>query len=78
MEPTGPRRRRLAKIAAGLTSRQMAVLTLVAQGLTYKAVGETLCLSERTVKYHMGEILERLHLENRSQVIAWAAHARLR
>jgi DNA-binding NarL/FixJ family response regulator len=63
---------------AGLTSRQMAVLTLVAQGLTYKAVGETLCLSERTVKYHMREILDRLHLENRSQVIAWAAHARLR
>ena len=55
-----------------LTPRQVAVLTLVAQGLTYKEVGETLCLSERTVKYHMGEILDRLHLEKRAEVIAYA------
>ena len=58
---------------AELTPRQMEILTLVAQGLTYKEVGEALCLSERTVKYHMGEILNRLHLENRAQVIAYAA-----
>ena len=56
-----------------LTHRQMAVLTLVAQGSTYSEVGEALCLSERTIKYHMGEILNRLHLENRAQVIAYAA-----
>jgi two-component system NarL family response regulator len=29
-------------------------------------------LSERTIKYHMGEIIERLHLENRRQVIDYA------
>jgi two-component system NarL family response regulator len=56
-----------------LTSRQMEVLTLVAQGMTYKEVGAALHLSERTIKYHMGEILNRLHLENRAQVIAYAA-----
>ncbi len=56
----------------GLTPRQMEVLTLVAQGLTYKKVGAALCLSERTVKYHMREILKRLHLDNRAQVIAYA------
>jgi len=56
----------------GLTPRQVAVLTLVAQGLTYKEIGETLCLSERTVKYHMGEILNRLHFEKRAEVIAYA------
>jgi len=55
-----------------LTPRQMEVLTLVAQGLTYKEVGAALYLSERTVKYHMGQILKRLHLENRAQVIAYA------
>lgn len=57
----------------GLTPRQTEVLTLVAQGLTYKEVGAALCLSERTVKYHMREILKRLHLKNRAQVIAYAA-----
>jgi len=56
----------------GLTPRQTEVLTLVAQGLTYKEVGNALCLSERTVKYHMKEILNRLHLDNRAQVIAYA------
>ena len=58
--------------APALSSRQMEVLTLAAQGLTYKEVGEALCLSERTVKYHVGEILKRLHLKNRAQLIAYA------
>jgi len=60
-----------------LTSRQMQVLSLVAQGLTYKQVGDALGLTERTVKYHMGEILGRLHLKNRAQVIAFAARTGL-
>lgn len=57
---------------AGLTERQTEVLRLVASGLTYKAVGRQLALSERTVRYHMAEIMDRLHLEHRSQVIAYA------
>ncbi len=56
-----------------LSPRQMQILTLVAQGQTYRQVAETLAISEPTVKYHMGEILDRLHLENREQVIAYAA-----
>ncbi len=59
--------------AAGLSDRQMQILTLVAQGQTYRQVAETIGIAERTVKYHMAEILERLHLENRAQVIAYAA-----
>lgn len=56
----------------GLSARQVEVLTLVASGLTYKEVGARLFLTERTVKYHMAEILARLHLENRAQVIEYA------
>ena len=59
--------------AASLSSRQTQILTLVAQGQTYKQVAETIGITERTVKYHMAEILERLHLENRAQVLAYAA-----
>jgi two-component system NarL family response regulator len=44
----------------------------VADGLSYKEVGARLYLSPRTVKYHMGEIMDRLHLENRAQVLAHA------
>lgn len=58
--------------ANGLTARQTEVLRLVAQGLTYREVGERLSLSERTVRFHMTEIISRLHLQNRSQVLAYA------
>jgi DNA-binding NarL/FixJ family response regulator len=58
---------------ADLTGRQLEVLTLVAQGLTYVQIGEALHLSEPTIRYHMSQILERLHLDNRAQVIAYAA-----
>ncbi len=58
--------------AGRLTERQTDVLRLVSAGLTYKEVGAALALSEVTVRYHMGEIMRLLHLENRSQVIAYA------
>ena len=56
-----------------LTERQTEVLRLVSTGLTYKEVGLKLSLSEVTVRYHMSEIMHLLHLEHRSQVIAYAA-----
>ncbi len=55
-----------------LTRRQVEVLRLVSSGMTYKEVGANLALSEVTIRYHMGEIIRLLHLENRSQVIAYA------
>jgi len=55
-----------------LNPRQIQVLRLVAGGLSYKEVGARLFLSERTIKYHMAEIMNRLHLENRTQVLAFA------
>jgi DNA-binding NarL/FixJ family response regulator len=58
---------------ADLTARQREILTLIAQGMTYEKMGKTLGLTERTIRYHMEEIIQRLHLENRSQVIAYAA-----
>jgi DNA-binding NarL/FixJ family response regulator len=58
--------------APELTPRQREILVLVSDGLTYKEVGATLNLSENTVKYHMGEVLQRLHLKNREQVVAYA------
>ncbi len=61
----------------GLSPRQIEVLGLVAQGLTYKEVGARLGLSEPTIKYHMGEIIQRLHLENRAQVLEYARRMKL-
>ncbi len=62
----------IRKERAVLSPREIEVLTLVAQGLTYKEVGARLCLSERTIKYHMGETLGRLHAENRAEVVEYA------
>jgi len=62
-----------------LTDSQRRILQLVAQGLTYKEVALHMNLAERTIKYHMGEIADRLHLENRAQAIAFASqHLRLK
>lgn len=58
--------------AKGLNKRQKEVLTLVAQGLSYKEVGTRLHISPRTVRYHMVEIMDQLHLQNRAQVLAFA------
>lgn len=64
---------RIADKTSLLSSRQIEILKLVAQGLTYREIGEKMYLSEAAIKYHMGEITNRLHLENRSQVLAFAS-----
>lgn len=55
-----------------LSPRQAKILAMVAQGLTYKEVGAKLFIAERTIKYHMAQILDRLQMENRKQVIEYA------
>ncbi len=66
-----------ARPTTGLTPRQLEVLTLVAQGMPYKEAGAKLGLSARTIKYHMAEIMQKLHLENRAQVLAYAGRVGL-
>jgi two-component system NarL family response regulator len=60
-----------------LTARQTEVLDLIAQGLSYKEAGVRLNLSPRTIKYHMTEIMNQLHLENRAQVLAYVGRLNL-
>lgn len=55
-----------------LTAREEEVLRLVADGKTNREVAAELRISEATAKYHMGNILGKLHLENRAQVVAFA------
>lgn len=65
------------KEEAKLTGKQLEILKMVARGIMYKEIGAALGLTERTVKYHMDRIIELLHLENRAQVIAYAARTGL-
>lgn len=56
-----------------LTPREYDVLQFLVQGVTSnKDLAERLYVSENTVKYHLRNILDKLHLQNRAQVIAYA------
>lgn len=55
-----------------LTGRQNEVLKLTAQGLSNKEIANTLHITEATVKYHVSQILKRLHLQSRYQLAHYA------
>ncbi|MBI3931122.1 MAG: response regulator transcription factor [Chloroflexi bacterium] len=56
-----------------LTARETEVLRLVAAGQGNREIAAELFITESTVKYHLRKILDKLHLKNRAQVIAYAA-----
>jgi len=49
----------------GLTERESEILKLVGRGLTNRAIGEQLHLSEKTIKHYVTNILEKLHVRSR-------------
>jgi NarL family two-component system response regulator LiaR len=55
-----------------LTAREMDVLQLIAQGLTDKDIASQLTVSKATVRYHVTNILTKLHLDNRTQAALYA------
>jgi DNA-binding CsgD family transcriptional regulator len=55
--------------SAALTSRQHEIVRLVAQGATNKEVAARLCLSPRTVDYHLRRVFERLGITSRADLI---------
>jgi DNA-binding NarL/FixJ family response regulator len=55
-----------------LTPREGEVLQFVAKGATNKEIADSLYISENTVKTHLQNIMEKLHLANRSQAAAYA------
>jgi DNA-binding NarL/FixJ family response regulator len=61
-----------------LTDREREVLELLVQGITTnRKLAKTLGVSENTVKFHVRNILDKLHLNNRAQVVSFALRHRL-
>ncbi len=56
-----------------ITQREREVLYWVSHGLTNKEISERIFLSEKTVKNHVSHILEKLGLEDRVQIVVFAA-----
>src|SRR5690606_20591139 len=55
-----------------LTRREKEILQLVAKGNSNKEIAIDLQISEHTVKNHMKNIMQKLHLENRVQLARYA------
>ena len=60
-----------------LTEREMEVLKLVAQGKNNRDIAKDLYISENTVKNHIRNILEKLHLHSRMEAVVYAVREKL-
>jgi len=60
-----------------LTNRELEVLRLVAKGMSNREIATDLYISENTVKNHVRNILEKLHLHNRMEAVIYAVKERL-
>jgi non-specific serine/threonine protein kinase len=55
-----------------LTGREREVAALIAQGKTNREIAQELVLSKRTVEKHAANILSKLGLTSRAQIVRWA------
>ncbi len=65
------------EIPVTLTERERAILTFSAQGYANQTIGDHLGLAERTVKFHMTIIFQKLGVANRTEAVARALRDRL-
>lgn len=79
-------RRLMAELSSGgatnaelarLTEREVEVLRLIAKGRANKEIARDLVLSEKTVKTHVSNILQKLHLSDRTQAALFAVRQHL-
>ena len=63
--------------APRLTDRELEVLKLVAQGMSNREIADDLYISENTVKNHVRNILEKLHLHSRMEAVMFALREKL-
>jgi DNA-binding NarL/FixJ family response regulator len=62
-----------AAVTSPLTARERGIAALVAEGLSNRAIAQTLVISPRTVDGHVEHILSKLGFVSRAQIASWAA-----
>ena len=77
MKGFAARSRQRAEPVESLTEREIELLRLVAEGMTNKAIAQTLSISENTAKYHVRNILQKLGVQNRTEAVTQAIRAGL-
>ena len=68
---------RLSVPTPRLTDRELEVLKLVAEGMSNREIAGELYISENTVKNHVRNILEKLHLHSRMEAVVYAVREKL-
>ena len=67
----------LSKISSKLSEREIQILESLIDGLSYKAIGEKLFLSVHTVRFHLHNIYEKLHVKSRAEAVSLAIKNKL-
>lgn len=58
-------------MAERLTARECDVLRLMCRGMTNKEIAQELCVTLKTVEYHVTNILSKLGAANRTEAAVW-------
>lgn len=67
-----PRTEKPAEVECPLTSRELEILTLAAQGYTNGRIGRELWITEQTVKFHLSNTYRKLGVANRTEASRYA------
>jgi DNA-binding NarL/FixJ family response regulator len=64
-------------VSNGLSPREREVLQLIAEGYTNKQIGEILCISVKTVQAHRNNLMQKLDLHDRGELIKYAIQKKI-